>query len=81
MGTGASNAAALAFGGESPPVTGATEDWNGVNWVEVADMSVARSDGNGAGTSTSALAFGGTSPSSSTEEWSGSSITSKVLTD
>ena len=30
------NTAALAFGGEAPPKTGATEEWNGTNWTEVA---------------------------------------------
>ena len=79
-GTGTATAA-LAFAGEAPPVVATCEDWNGASWVEIADMSVARSDLAGAGTSTSALAYGGTSPSTATEEFDGSSILTKVLTD
>ena len=80
MGTGASNTAALAFGGEAPPNTGATEDWNGASWVEVADMSISQADGNGAGTSSAAVAFGGaSSPSAMTEEWNSSSNVIKTL--
>ena len=60
-----------------------TEDWNGANWVEVADLSTARSNHGGVGTTTAAIAFGGQTPPvvASTEEWSGSSIATKVLTD
>ena len=82
MGTGASNTAALAFGGEAPPNTGKTENWNGAVWVEVADLNVSQADGNGAGTTAAAVAFGGASaPKAMTEEWNGSSNTTKVLTD
>ena len=59
------------------------EEWNGVNWVEVADMSASGGSGVGgvAADSTSALAFGGyvTGPSASTEEWSGTSNTTKTI--
>ena len=45
-------------------------------------MNSARQDHDGAGTATSALAFAGTPPVGGlTEEWNGSSISSKVLTD
>ena len=75
----------LAFGGTSP-ARALTEDWNGNNWTEVGDLNTARDllAGAGATGNTAALAFGGeTSPgvSNLTEDWSGSSLTSKVLTD
>ena len=81
-----SQSSALGFGGYSPPGYHAlTEDWNGATWVEVADMSTGRSGGGSGGVSdaTTALAFGGATPSvtAATEEWSGSSNTIKVLTD
>ena len=72
--------AALAFGGASA----VTEDWNGANWVEVADLNTARENHGGVGTTTAAIAFGGSSPTAviaSTEEWNGNSIANKVLTD
>ena len=40
MGTGASNTAALAFGGEAPPNTGKTEDWNGAVWFEFKEVYI-----------------------------------------
>src|SRR6056300_727827 len=42
--------AALAFGGQ-PPVTGATESYNGTNWTEVNDLNTARNSLGGAGAS------------------------------
>jgi hypothetical protein len=44
-----------------PPVTGATETWNGTAWTEVNDLNIARNLA-GAGTNTAALAFGGNIP-------------------
>ena len=63
--------AALAFGGSAPPLTGATEFWNGTNWTEINDLNTARDKLGGAGTNTSALAFGGEAPTitAATEEW------------
>ena len=74
--------AALAFGGQPAPKA-VTEDWNGTNWTEVGDLNAARYSQGGGGTITSSIAFGGytTTAVASTEEWSGSSITSNVLTD
>ena len=79
-----SQSSALGFGGYSPPGYHAlTEDWNGASWVEVADMSTGRSGGGSAGVSdsTTALAFGGATPSvtAGTEEWSGSSVSTKTI--
>ena len=58
------------------------EEWNGVNWVEVADMSASGGFGVAgvAADSTSALAFGGAPPVSvATEEWSSTSNTTKTI--
>ena len=77
---GATNTAALAFGGNTspPPVTAITESWNGTNWTEIADLNTARNSFGGNGTLTSALAYGGgTAPPFTrlaiTESWNGSS--------
>ena len=59
-----------------------TEDWNGVSWSEVADLSTARSGvGNNNGSLTAALAIGGTTPPVSvlTEEWSNTSNSTKTI--
>ena len=75
------------FGGEkaAPSPGPQTEDWNGASWSEVADLSTGRGNGiHGAGSATLGLAAGGetaTAVHAGTEEWSGSSVTSKVLTD
>ena len=73
---------ALAFGGEAPPGFAAiTEDWTGVTWQEVADLSTARDHLAGSGIITSALASGGNtgSLSAATEEWNGTSNTTKTV--
>ena len=73
----------LGYGGSPAGNVALTEDWNGASWSEVGDLSTARTQGSGTGTSTNALAFGGEVPpaTGATEEWSSSSISSKVLTD
>ena len=60
-----------------------TEDWNGASWAETSDMNTARYLGQGCGTATAGLAYGGysTTTVAAAEEWSGSSTTIKVLTD
>jgi hypothetical protein len=60
----------LVFAG-TPPVRALTEAWNGSSWTEVNDMATARSSifSSPAGTSSLALANGGTSDSVATEEW------------
>jgi hypothetical protein len=84
-GAGADNTIAIAFGGYTSPgaVTGATEEWNGVIWTEVADLNTAREALGNAGTSATnadALAFGGTPPvTAATEEWSSSSTVTKTV--
>jgi hypothetical protein len=68
--TSSTNLIAIAGG---PPNTNKTEYWDGSSWAEVADLSTARHALGGAGTSTSALAFGGEPPgapdTNATEEW------------
>ena len=64
------------MGGYNGSFRAFTQDWNGASWVERADLNTARQPGGEAGTSSSALAFGGDLPpdgspkSNSTEEWS-----------
>ena len=68
---------AVAFGGQTPPQTGATESWNGTAWTEVSDLNTARSSQAGTGTSnTAAICAGGdTGPKINTETWDGTSWT------
>ena len=73
---------AVGFTGNPP--TAKTEVWNGTTWVENSDLNSARKKAGPSGTSTAALAFSGQvgdSPSGSTltEEWSGSSNTTKTV--
>ena len=77
-----STTAGLAFGGDgSPPITGATEEFNGSGWVNGGTMNNARQGLGGAGTQTAALGFGGYSTPSPTgsknfsEEYDGTSWT------
>ena len=59
-----------------------TEDYNGVSWSEVADLSTARSGvGNNNGTLTASLAIGGDTPgaTAATEEWSNTSNSTKTI--
>ena len=73
------------MGGESaaPAATAVTESWNGTSWTEVNDLSTARRDSSGSGTSTAGLAFGGSQdPGAATEEWDiPSTVTKSVDTD
>ena len=83
LGASGTTSAALAFGG-GPPNLAVNEDWNGSTWSEVGDLNTTRFQLAGAGSYTSALAFGGandTALTAATEEWSGSSNLTKVLTD
>ena len=62
--------AVLGFGGTPGPVS-INEQWNGTSWTETTDMNTAKSNVAGCGTTTSALATGGTS--NTNEQWNGSS--------
>jgi hypothetical protein len=69
--------AALGFGG-IPPVTGATEEYDGSTWTSnPTGLNTARDRLAGCGTQTAALAFGGLPPiTGATEEYDGSTWTS-----
>ena len=77
---GATQSNALAISGVSPYRTN-VEKWDGSSWTETGDVSVARNSGSGAGTSTAAIYFGGSSPAlsptrtASNESFNGSSWT------
>ena len=78
--------AALGFGGDVPPRTGATELWNGTSWTSspIGLNTVRACLGSGAGTQTSALCNGGNTgaPTSSTatEEFTGEQTATKTVT-
>jgi hypothetical protein len=60
MGAGASNTAALIYGGQPiDTATNRTEKWNGSNWSTLPNMLYAAFKGRGVGTSTNALCWGG----------------------
>jgi len=72
--------AALAFGGATPSLTTATEEYNGSGWTSGGDLGTARYKLAGAGTQTAGLAIGGGVPPSNTasgltEEYGGTSWT------
>jgi hypothetical protein len=65
LGADGTQTSALAWGGFSPPYTGATESWNGSAWTETGDLNDARSNmaNGGAGPNSGAgLAYGGDTP-------------------
>ena len=81
-GAGSSSTSILAFGGIS--TSAETQSWNGSNWTNENSMSTGRAAIGGAGTITSALAFGGDTGSNTTatEEWDGDSLfVNTVATD
>jgi hypothetical protein len=51
--------AGLAFGGDTPASTGATEEYDGNSWANSNPLNTARWIIAGAGTQTAGLAFGG----------------------
>ena len=80
MGGSGTYTSAILYGGTLP--NGAkTEFWDGTSWTEIGDLSTARTQlgGSPAGTSETALAMGGITPSGSslTEEWSAPAIFTK----
>jgi len=72
--------AALAFGGQTPAMSSATEEYDGNGWTSGGDLGTARYKLAGAGTQTAGLAIGGGVPPSNTasgltEEYGGTSWT------
>ena len=87
-GSGTDSSIGMCYGGDalSPNAIANTELWTGASWTEAADLSTSRGSAagsRGVGT-TSALCSGGNPGSgpertSATEEWSGSSVTTKTV--
>ena len=64
--------ATLIAGGRNPADTSFTEDFNGISWTELNDLTVSAHRGAGAGTTNAGIQFGGaTSPKAKTEIWNG----------
>ena len=78
MGAG-TQAAALAYGGKTPPTTAVTEEWGGSAWVSnpspSGDMGSGRYVAASFGTQTAAVAGGGDPYTTSTEEYGGTTWT------
>ena len=73
-----SQTAALSFGGDqSPPITGATEEFNGSGWSAGGALNTARKDLGSAGTQTAGLGAGGynSGAKNESEEYNGSAWT------
>ena len=72
LGGAGTQGAALAFGGQTPTATAATEQYNSGTWSPASSMNTQRSALGGAGTQAAALAFGGTTGTitNATEEYS-----------
>jgi hypothetical protein len=81
---GATQTAALTFGGYTPSPAGATtasESWNGTSWTSTPSLNTARYGVTGFGIQTAALAIGGgnaTGTLSAVDSWNGSSWTSST---
>ena len=75
-------ALALLAGGGVPAATGNVEQYDGVSWTEVANLSTARYGLGGGGTQQSAFMAGGyiSANSNVTEEWTMAQNV-KVITD
>ena len=72
---------AICAGGETPGKA-EVEDWNGVSWQETTDLNTGRFVVGSGGTKTDGMIFGGrTTPTvlAISEEWSGSSTTTKTV--
>ena len=71
-----SQTAIITFGRANQSPISIVESWDGTNWTEVSDLNTGRESPGGAGSLTSAIAFGGTPPiTGATEFWNGSSWT------
>jgi hypothetical protein len=64
--------AALGFGGSTPSVTGATEQYDGTSWTtSPGSLNTARETLGGAGTQLAALAFGGLTQEATVQQKNG----------
>ena len=76
---------ALAYGGYTPTVTGATELYNGTTWTSnPTGMTTARDTFGSVGTQTAAIGFSGNPGpggiTTATEEWNGAEVVTKTIT-
>ena len=74
-GTGATQNSGLLFGGETPSLTGATEEYDGTSWTGGGTCPATKSDMHSSGTQTAGLWGGGSPLSAETYEYDGSSWT------
>jgi hypothetical protein len=83
-GTVGTQTSCLGFGGETPGVTGVTEEYDGTAWSGRPSMSTARRAAGGAGTSAANLCAGGysTAITNVTEEYTDetSAVGARTLT-
>jgi len=80
MASNGTSTSCLGYMQDDPARSGKTESWNGTNWTEMNDLSQNVRQGGGLGAdNTSALAYGGESPSvhqlATTELWNGTNWT------
>ena len=74
-GTGAAQTSGIIFGGETPSLTGVTEEYDGTSWTNGGTCPATKSDMHSSGTQTAALWGGGSPLSAETYEYDGSSWT------
>ena len=74
-GTGAAQTSGIIFGGETPSLTGVTEEYDGTSWTNGGTCPAQKSDMHSSGTQTAALWGGGSPLSAETYEYDGSSWT------
>lgn len=67
--------AGVIYGGESPALTGATENYDGTTWTNSGSAPATKSDMHSSGTQTAALWGGGSPSSSGSYEYDGSTWT------
>ena len=67
--------AGVIYGGESPALTGATENYDGTSWTNSGSCPATKSDMHSSGTQTAALWGGGSPSSSGSFEYNGSTWT------
>ena len=72
-GNGATQDAALAYGGATPTLQNASEEYNGASWSSGNPLNFSTRTIRGCGTQTAALAFGAEPASANTEEYDGTS--------
>ena len=79
MGCGATQTAALAFGGYQPSKVTTTVGYDGTAWSTRPSMGGATAEGSGAGTNVAALSIGGSPAETGVEEFIGSTETANIV--